>query len=313
MADAKMTAMPTTSAEKVRRRGVGGHSSENGKGGDYMRIRPRSESGDARADVSRQEWASPFRMMSMGLETESKRIKIRRVVGILCIFVFVGTLTVLASRASSNAEGFSWFSYFSHFDERRDIRIEANDLYGTHDILLTGYAAPFVQENSEGQKIVQRSALALARQFSVIHPFPRCREAVQHVSYNARTVSVENDRDFINRVAKASWSCLPASYMDADFEHPFTVTALTDHADALESRRPALIRKSAAGSCRHSSWDRTCALWASIHASALEAEMAMARERNHGLSPVHVGVDALSKFLPHLLTVLVGGITQCRG
>lgn len=306
-----MQSMPMTPADRVRRR-IGGlsasvheHESEYEKGSGVPLLHATANGGGG-------EWKSPFRMLSMGLETESQKNKIKRtaIIAVICLIVVAITTfgPIYVSKGGSNPI----LSYFG-WNDRSNVIIRPNDLYGMHDILMTGYAAPFLREGSEGKKIVRRSAIALARQLTVLHPFAKCRDAVREVSYTPQAAMESSQRAFISRVAEAAWSCLPASYTRADFEHPFVEHALTDTKDAIESRRPSLIRRSAAGTCRHSSWDRTCSVWASIHAASLEAEAQMAFSRANGLPPLHVGVDSVGNFLKTVLTLFFGGITQCRG
>lgn len=237
-------------------------------------------------------------MISMGFESK-KRIR----TFLMVFFVIVGSVlfSILAlyqyrklSTSSSSQIKFA----------------TPNDMYGLHDIVLTGYVAPFMKDRSGGMEIVRDSTASLVRDFlPVLHPIKKCRDEMIKIVTNSATFG--SDHELIERSADLMWSCLPARFDQNDFDHPFTSSTLLNKRDVLDARNPILRRRSAVHACRDSHWDRTCSFWISIHSLALRAEQMLALQRKNLMK--RMTSLKLESFLSLLLTTMAGGLTQCRG
>ena len=181
-----------------------------------------------------------------------------------------------------------------------------------HDIVLTGYAAPFMKDGSVGRDEVREAISSLTRELlPILHPIKRCRDEIERVVTNRETLG--SDLELVVQSADVLWSCLPAKFQRKDFKHPFTRESLLSSRAMLDSRHPVLLRRSAVQACRHSPWDRTCSYWSSIHSLALRAEQMLALQRQNTIGREKFEGVSFEKFLPLLLTTMIGGLTQCRG
>lgn len=170
----------------------------------------------------------------------------------------------------------------------------ANDLWAVHDLLLVGYAAPFMKPGSDGERTVRASAVELARLLPLLHPYKPCR---QQVGVALTGNPGMGDLDVVAAAADASWACLPAKFSATDFMQP--VSAKHMHARSglvhLKSTAPLSPKSMQLGACRLSSWPRTCSYWAVLHGMALQAD--------------HSGKSW--EFLKAVANVISGGVTMC--
>ena len=240
-------------------------------------------------------------MLSMGLENNTQK----RIRTFLTVFaLIVGSLTI-------GILGLYHYRKIWSTDNMYKFA-SPNDLYAMHDIVLTGYAAPFMKDGSVGRDEVREAVSSLTRDLlPILHPIKRCRDEIERVVTNRETLG--SDLELVVQSADMLWSCLPAKFQRKDFKHPFTRESLLSSRAMLDSRHPVLLRRSAVQACRHSPWDRTCSYWSSIHSLALRAEQMLALQRQNTIGREKFEGVSFEKFLPLLLTTMIGGLTQCRG
>ena len=178
-------------------------------------------------------WASPLRMLSMGLENNTRK----RLRTFLAVFaLIVGSLTI----------GILGMYHYRKIWKTNDLFKFAgpNDLYAMHDIILTGYAAPFMKDGSQGREDVREAVTGLTRDLlPILHPVKRCRDEIERVVFNREAIG--SDLALIRRSADVLWSCLPAKFDSNDFQHPFVFESLKSPRTVLDSRNPILLRRSA--------------------------------------------------------------------
>lgn len=170
-------------------------------------------------------------------------------------------------------------------------RIEPNDLWGVHDLLMVGYAAVFIKPDSAGQRQIQSAALNLTKLLADIHPVAPCRTEL-------KSVNTETGAALVAKRALQTWSCLPHHFTPSDFSKAFDEPCLHDNALAAAARMPKVLPgiRMQLTACEGSRWDRTCSFWSTIHTITLRAEAVQT-----------------SSIIPLLLMVLWGGVTQCGG
>lgn len=237
----------------------------------------------------------------MGLENNTQK-RIRTFLTVFALIVgslTIGILGLYHYRKSWNTDNLFKFA-------------SPNDLYAMHDIVLTGYAAPFMKDGSPGREEIRSSVSSLTRDFlPILHPIKRCRNEIEKVTMDRETLG--SDLELVVQSADILWSCLPAKFERKDFVHPFTRESLLSSRGMLDSRNPILLRRSAVQTCRDSHWDRTCSIWTSIHSLALRAEQMLAMQRQNTIGRDKFPGVSFEAFLPLLLTTMAGGLTQCRG
>jgi len=170
-----------------------------------------------------------------------------------------------------------------------------NDFWAVHDLLLLGFDAYFMKEDSEGKQLVQQSALDLASLMQDLHPHEPCRKQISADFRDAG--GIPGGKSAIIAASAASWACLPARYDCSTVKTPFVPELVGAGFRAQKTRMSAPLDLSTLGVCRDSAWPRTCSYWVSMHTMAYRA-------------------DALGKsarFLRALLPVLAGGVTMCGG
>jgi len=174
-----------------------------------------------------------------------------------------------------------------------------NDFWALHDLLLIGYSAVFMRQDSDGQKEVRQHAVDLARLLPQLHPHEPCRQMLTE-ALNGCT----EDQETVVIAAEVSWNCLPGKFTASSFSSAFKAKAIERFESAFEgaimAKMPKLRERKASealGVCRGSQWPRACSYWTSLHSMALRAD-ALGLSRN---------------LLRATLPVLAGGATLCNG
>jgi len=170
--------------------------------------------------------------------------------------------------------------------------ITPDDFWAIHDLLLTGYTAPFLGEGP-GKEEARWGAAALADLLPRLHPHGPCRAGIAGALEALGTGGAPRAR--VVAAAGASWACLPGNFTEASFDTPYTEEAIDNITMAQEARMPALKQK--VGACEGSGWPRTCSYWSSMHAMAHRADM--------------LGLGG--QFLAAVVPVLASGATLCAG
>jgi len=168
----------------------------------------------------------------------------------------------------------------------------ANDLWAIHDLLLVGYAAPFMRQGTKGQRDVQDAAVELAQMLPLLHPHPPCRERIE-----VALAAGYGRRAGLIAAAETSWGCLPASFSSRSFIHPFLPEAIDNPWKAYVAGNPLLKDPHLLSACRGSGWPRACSFWVSLHAMAYQADA------------LNIG----SRFMRITVAILGGGALQCGG
>jgi hypothetical protein len=179
--------------------------------------------------------------------------------------------------------------------------LSANDLWGIHDLLLAGYATPFMKAGSNGQNDIRKNVVEFMHMLPEIHPHAECREKIKAALNDKPSKSGLNaEASLIVAAADASWDCLPTKFTRQSFNDTIaTADILNNASNAYDARFPALTAdaENSLSTCKGSLWPRTCSFWVSLHAMALRADL-------HGKGP---------QFLKSTLSLLAGGATMCGG
>eukprot|EP00929_Paragymnodinium_shiwhaense_P108601 TRINITY_DN74914_c0_g1_i1.p1 TRINITY_DN74914_c0_g1~~TRINITY_DN74914_c0_g1_i1.p1 ORF type:complete len:462 (-),score=89.03 TRINITY_DN74914_c0_g1_i1:215-1600(-) len=174
--------------------------------------------------------------------------------------------------------------------EGPELQVVPNDLWGIHDLLLVGYAAPFMKPGSEGQQKAREQAVMLAKKLKDWHPHAPCRAKIQ------RTINLaKDDKAVLVGVAQEALTCLPGKFTESFFRNAFTEEDLEDPKEAKEHRMPEPRLSDKFGVCRRTRWPRTCSLWASFHAMAYRADT----------------LQEGSQLLQAISNLVAAGATQC--
>lgn len=150
------------------------------------------------------------------------------------------------------------------------------DVWAIHDMLLLGYKAPLVQDNTE-KLAVQQGADSLSKLLDKIHPVAACRDAI-------------GKADTFEGKAEASWSCLGLT--ETNFTGPITsANGKYDAANTVPNFDSML------GACAGSKWPRACSYWSAFHTMGVRAD---AMHKAH-------------EFFDAILRIIAGGALYCFG
>mmetsp|Transcript_65751 Transcript_65751/g.140657 ORF Transcript_65751/g.140657 Transcript_65751/m.140657 type:complete len:264 (-) Transcript_65751:601-1392(-) len=171
-----------------------------------------------------------------------------------------------------------------------------NDFWAIHDLIAIGHSAVFMKHGSQGQQEVRDRAQELVGLLQYLHPYAPCRDAVASALEDATSEELRHVA-----VANAVWACLPGNFSADSFDTAFAYTKFEDdnhlRSMALDARMPHPKDPAALGTCRGSSWPRSCSLWVSLHAMAYRAD----------------AMQMSKRFLDVVFAVVAGGVTLCGG
>lgn len=175
--------------------------------------------------------------------------------------------------------------------------IVANDFWAARDLLLVGYGAIFMKNDSDGALAVKDSAMNLAHMLPLLHPHAPCRGRIGSILSGDHDVNINEEIETIKAVADAAWACLPANFTLDDFEGSYTADMIGDPDKTQKGKMPTVKGTVALGACQKSLWPRTCSYWASLHTMAYRADV------------MQLG----GAFLRAVIPIMASGATFCFG